>query len=31
MIVMAIFSLLVLALVSCQLFAMRLQRISETK
>ena len=31
MIVMSIFSMLVLALVSCQLFGMRLERISETK
>jgi prepilin-type N-terminal cleavage/methylation domain-containing protein len=31
MIVMSIFTLLVLALVSCQLFGMRMQRISETK
>jgi prepilin-type N-terminal cleavage/methylation domain-containing protein len=31
MIVMSIFTLLVLALVSCQLFGMRMQRIAETK
>jgi len=31
MIVMSIFSMLVLALVTCQIFGMRLERISETK
>jgi prepilin-type N-terminal cleavage/methylation domain-containing protein len=31
MIVMAVFSLLVIALITCQLFGMRLERVSETK
>ena len=31
MVVMAIFSMVILALVSCQLFGLRMQRVSETK